>query len=116
MNLSSWIPEGAGLVAILGSAAKAGSVWRGWRERKRAEKAANDLRDWTGVNPGMVNSWRLTLAPEDDPASTTVILHLADLTAARSLRMWVERDGMLARVPTLDELAVIRSRQQQPRG
>lgn len=109
---TDWIQAGGALLAS-GTALASARVWiRRRTDEQRAGRLARSLRGWDGINPHAINSWRLQLAADDDGSSERVVLQLSDASAANNLRLNVERDAMLARVPTVEDLEVIQSRRE----
>jgi hypothetical protein len=110
MDLMTIGADVAQMVAA-GAVVTAGPVWirKQLRERRRT-KAARQLRDWNGYIPlNAISSWYVRVTEEPDTPTSRVVLEVLrsngepDPNMAYSLRQWVDRDGMLARVPTEEE-------------
>ena len=94
----------------------AGFDWlrRGRAARKR-RKAATERRNWQGyIHPGGISDWRVRLAEDPQTVTARVVLEVIDRNGkpdgswAHDLRETINRDGMLARVPTQDEYDFLR--------
>lgn len=116
----SWLQDGAWIATILsGLSIVAGViVWinkqlNGWRERQRALRH----RNWHGyIIMGTISSWYVRAA--DDPKSPTgrIVLDVLDgpdgtpnANRAHSLRLQIAADGIIARAPTPEEDAFLKS-------
>jgi hypothetical protein len=92
---------------------------RAWRQ----ERAQTTLRNWHGyIMLEAVDTWYVRLA--DDPQTPTGQVVLEVLTSrdgepdaglAHSMRVNIERDGMLSRAPTPDEFDFLKA-QRKERG
>lgn len=117
---SSWLQDGAWIATILsGLSIVAGViVWinkqvRGWREHRRAIRH----RNWHGyIITGSVSSWYVRIA--DAPKSPTgrIVLDVLDgpdgtpnANRAHSMRLQIAADGIIARAPTPEEDAFLKS-------
>jgi hypothetical protein len=99
------------------SAATAAFVWTRSQVREwRQQRAAIQRRSWHGyIDVGGISTWYVRLA--DDPKTPTarVVLDVVkqdgapDDLMAYNLRLSIERDGMLSRPPTTQELELLKS-------
>jgi hypothetical protein len=104
------VSAGAAAMAAFASAI----TWVGGRiVRWRVDRSNRKVSGWAGINPHSITDWRVSLAPEDDPNSTRVLLDVASVSEAASLRWHASSDHKLSRVPTADEIEVIRFRWEQ---
>src|SRR5215468_4147641 len=95
-----------GLSALTAAAVWLQSQWREWRIRR----AETSLRSWHGyIEPAGISTWRVQLVEAEIPQvpSARVVLEVVDEhgspakdNQAYNLRQCIDRDGMLARVPT----------------
>jgi hypothetical protein len=96
-----------GLAAVTAAVAWIGRQWDGWR----SDRAARQRRNWHGyIDVGGINTWNARLAepPKTSGAIVTVEVIRPDGTPdeqmASAMRIVIERDGFLARAPTVSEL------------
>ena len=100
-----------GLAAVTAAAAWIRRQWDGWQ----ADRAERKRRNWHGyIDVGGINTWHVRLAepPKTPGAVVTVEIIRPDGTPdeqmASSMRIVVERDGLLSRAPTVAELEFLK--------
>jgi hypothetical protein len=88
---------------------------------QRDRRAVRRHRNWHGyIASGTMSSWHMRVVEDPDSPTGRVVLDVLDgadgtpdSTRARSLRLQVQADGMLARVPTPTEYEFLQALARQ---
>ncbi len=100
-----------GLAAVTAAIAWTRRQWDGWQ----ADRTAHKRRNWHGyIDVGGLNTWDVRLAEPPKTAGPVVTIEVTgrdgkpDEQLAASMRNVIERDGFLARAPTVSELEFLK--------
>jgi len=124
INLTDW--ANVATIVTGASALTAVIVWgqKQWNEQKQ-RRATTRRRTWNDGYIPMeeVSSWYVRLAKDDAGSTARIVLEVVDSNGndldeqmAYTLRLFVQRDGMLSQVPTPEQFAFLKELQKARRA